>query len=322
MIIDVHAHAFPAKYMSKISQLGIAPQQMPGGGKGIKLRPLSPAMDGDEDVAGRIALMDEAGVKRQILSPTIAPYFNSHSDGVMAARILNDSFATMTTKNSNRLAAFVSLPLPHLDASLAEMAWGLDELGMIGVTMHCFCQDCSVADARFEPLYEEMNRRSAVLFMHPCVNGLCSPFITDWQLTESAGPTIEDAVIAMHFMVRSIPHRYPKIKIIIPHLGGGLATQLARLDNQLPHYADLAESPSVTAKRFWYDTVAHGSTTALRCAVDSFGADKIVPGSDYPILTIHEAYKDTFEYVREASLPDGVSEQILTKNAPLLFGQN
>lgn len=318
-IIDVHAHVFPAAYTALVHRLGVPPPVLPGADSGAKLRPPGPAGDAMEAIDGRIALMDEAGVARQILSPTIQPYFNDPSDALDAARLVNDSLAEMSQRRPGRLTAYVSLPLPHVDAALTEMNRGLDELGMAGVTMQCFCQDRSAADPHFEPLYEEMNRRAALLFLHPCVNGLCSPFITQWSLTESAGPPFEDALIAMHLMARSIPHRYPDIRIVIPHLAGGLASQLTRLDNQLPHYADLAEAPSRTARRLWYDTAAHGSAPALRCAIEAFGADRLVPGSDYPILTIHESYRDTFAWIERAGLPAEIVRRILTTNAASLL---
>src|SRR5439155_108404 len=82
-----------------------------------------------------------------------------------------------------RLAAFVSLPLPHIDAALREMERGLDQLGMLGVSMTCSCFDRSTAEAEFEPLYQEMNRRGAVLNYHPIQNGICSPMINDYRFT-------------------------------------------------------------------------------------------------------------------------------------------
>jgi len=66
----------------------------------------------------------------------------------------------------------VSLPLPNIDAALREMERGLDQLGMQGVSMTCSCFDRSTAEAEFEPLYQEMNRRGAVLNYHPIQNGI------------------------------------------------------------------------------------------------------------------------------------------------------
>lgn len=94
------------------------------------------------------------------------------------------------------------------------------------------------------------------------------------------------------------------IHYVIPHLGGIIPMQLQRLDNQAPRqHPDLPELPSVTARRFYYDTVSHGSQAALLCAWKAFGADHLVAGSDYPVLLAFETYRQTFHYIRESALP-------------------
>ena len=108
---------------------------------------------------------------------------------------------------------------------------------------------------------------------------------------------------------------------MIPHLGGIIPMQLQRLDNQAPsQYRDLPERPSVTARRFYYDTVGHGSPAALLCAWKAFGADHLVAGSDYPVLLPFETYRQTFHYVREAGLPAADAERILEHNAQIVLG--
>ncbi len=75
---------------------------------------------------------------------------------------------------------------------------------------------------------------------------------------------------------------------------------LNRLDKQGQSgsgHPNLAEAPSVTAKKFYYDTVCYGSKAAFTCALEAFGADHLVTGSDYPVLQDYEAYKETFAYI-------------------------
>ena len=180
------------------------------------------------------------------------------------------------------------------------MERGLDQLGMLGVSMTCSCFDRSTAEAEFEPLYEEMNRRGAVLNYHPIQNGICSPMINDYRFTVSVGASLEDSAIVLHLIARRVPERYPNIKYVVPHLGGIIPMLLQRLDNQAPsQHPDLPERPSVTARRFYYDTVGHGSQAALLCAWKAFGADHLVAGSDYPVLLAFETYRQTFHYIRE-----------------------
>jgi hypothetical protein len=109
------------------------------------------------------------------------------------------------------------------------------------------------------------------------------------------------------------PHRYPNIKFIVPHLGGPISMPLNRLDQQGQHdLPDLAEAPSVTAKKFWYDTVRYGSKAAFTCALEAFGADHVVTGSDYPMLQDYEEYKETFAYIERLDYPRPMSTRSST----------
>jgi 6-methylsalicylate decarboxylase len=115
--------------------------------------------------------------------------------------------------------------------------------------------------------------------------------------------------------------RYPNVRIIVPHLGGGVSMMLERLDNQLPlAIAELQARPSEMARALWYDTVAHGSRAALRCAVEAFGAARLVAGSDFPTLLAFESYRNTFEYVRCCGLAPSDTERILYANAQAALG--
>ena len=305
MLIDVHAHQFPARYTELMARHG---------------SPLLGVLAGTT-IDRRIQQMDDAHVDIQVLSPSnLMPYLQNETDAREAARILNDGYAELTNRLPQRFKAYVSLPLPHVEASLREMERGLDELGMAGITFGCSILNRSVTDKQFEPLYQEMNRRRAVLFFHPMVNGICSPLITDFGLEGAAGTTIEDTVVVLHMVVRQIPHRYPDIKIIVPHLGGLIPMLLNRMDNQVAAlHPELAEKPSVTARRFWYDTVGHGSHAALRCACAVFGPEHLVTGSDYPVLLAFESYDKTFSYIREAGLDEAAVDQILHRSARTLF---
>jgi predicted TIM-barrel fold metal-dependent hydrolase len=318
MIVDVHAHYFPQAYTDFLLRVG--GRSLPEAARPLTARPVR--QDDPSALLTRLQQMDEAGVQMQVLSPAASPpYADAESDAVAAARLLNDSYAALAQQYPGRFAAFVSLPLPHIDASLREMERGLDQLGMLGVAMTCSCFDRSTAEAEFEPLYEEMDRRGAVLNYHPIQNGICSPMINDYRFTVAVGASLEDSAIVLHLIARRVPARYPHMRYVVPHLGGIIPMLLQRLDNQVPRqHPDLPERPSVTARRFYYDTVGHGSQAALLCAWQAFGADHLVAGSDYPVLLAFETYRQTFHYIRESSLPAADVEQILHHNAQRLLG--
>ena len=316
MICDVHAHYIPQAFSDFMGDR-FPPRVGTATPTGIARHPVS---DSISDIQGRLELMDAAGVERQILSPHRQPYLPDEAEGVRAAQLLNDGYAELAQCYPARISAYVALPLPHIAASLAEMERRLGQLGCVGVNMNISCLGRSIAEPEFEPIYAEMDRRGAILFVHPSVTGVCSPVINDWGFRASIGNSVEDAMFVAHMIARQIPLRYPKIRFIVPHLGGPIPMLLNRLDKQgVRDLGALPELPSVTARRFWYDTVCYGSQAAMTCACAAFGADRLVTGSDYPVLQDYESYRETFAFI-ERVLPAADAERILHHNAQALFG--
>jgi 6-methylsalicylate decarboxylase len=317
MIIDVHAHYHPRAFAEALAR-------MPGRGRPSGFAAGNqPVTDDPSHVQTRLEMMDQAGVGVQVLSPAAgwAPYSEDEAAAVEAATIGNDGTAELANRLPDRFKALVSLPLPHVDASLRELRRGLDELGMIGVNIHCSVLDRPVVEQDFLPLYEELNRRRALVLFHPTGNGICSRLVTDFGLSAAVGTSLEDTTVALHLVARRIPALFPQITFIVPHLGGPIAMLLERLDNQFSMaQRNLPEPPSVTARRFYYDTVGHGSHAALLCAWKAFGADHLLPGSDFPVLLNFETYTRTFAWIREVGLPADDVDQILERNAPAVLG--
>lgn len=311
MRIDVHAHYFPEKYLDLLQRFGskatdIARQRGAGGSS--------------EELEARLDLMDSAQVQMQVLSvsPQL-PYFEDESHAIEAARAINDLYADLVQRYPTRFAAFAAVPLPQIDAALAEIERALDRLHMVGVTVATSVLGRSLADPQFEPLYAELDRRGAVLYIHPAGVSACSPLIADYGLTWPIGAPIEDTISATQLIFKSIPVRYPRIKIINSHLGGALPMLLQRLDNQYSWAAPgLTELPSVQARRMWYDSVGHFHVPALRCACESFGADRLVLGTDFPYLS-GDGYRRSVSYIEDAGLSRSDAHRILDTNAASLL---
>lgn len=318
-IVDMHAHVGIPAYQAALAAGRVRPP-----GYAAQDRAVSPSSGGQsadtvEAFAARLALMDRAGVATQLLLPSLAPYLTDRSLAIRAAQLVNDRHAVLARTYAGRFQGLAALPLPHIDAAIDELRRCFDGLGMAGVSLHTTCLGTAIADECFAPVFAEMNRRAALLVLHPSVNGVQSPLLTDWHLETSAGPLLEDVTVALQLIAANIPVRYPRLRIVVPHLGGGLATMLDRLDNQLPlAIRGLRARPSEMARMLWYDSVSHGSAPALRAAVEAFGADRIVPGSDFPVLLSFEAYSRTFGYIRDA-LPRAAAERILHRNAATLL---
>jgi predicted TIM-barrel fold metal-dependent hydrolase len=316
MIVDVHAHFHPRAYNAALDRVAGRPRGGFAGG-------IHPDTDEGAHIEQRLQMMDTAGVSLQVLSPAAgrAPYGEDQAAAVDAAQIWNDRAAELVGRFPDRFRAFVSLPLPHIEASLRELRRGLDELGMIGVNLHTSALGRSVAEDEFLPIYDAVNRRNGRIFYHPCANGIGSPMIIDYGFSAAVGTSLEDAVIVLHLIAKRIPARYPNITFVVPHLGGPIPMLLERLDNQYSMIQHgLPEPPSVTARRFYYDTVGHGSHAALLCAWKAFGADHLLPGSDFPVLLSFESYTRTFSWIREVGLPAADVTQILERTAPTVLG--
>jgi aminocarboxymuconate-semialdehyde decarboxylase len=311
MRIDVHAHYWTDAYLDMLIDLGrsdTATQRGIGAGGGAEL-------------AARLRLMDRAGVDVQVLSaaPQL-PYGDDAVRTAAAARYVNDEYAALASSHPDRFRAFAATPMPHIDAVIAEMGRAIDELGMVGVTMNTSILDRAITDPQFEPVFAELDRRGAILYLHPVGNGACSPLVRDHHITWMVGAPFEDTIAAMQLITAGYPQRFPNVRIICSHLGGALPMIPLRADDHVAWEApDTPEKPSHAVRRLWYDTVSHCHAPALRCAIESFGFDRILLGTDFP-------YEDGDTFIRAVAYIDDAAGSptdalaIRETNAMTLFG--
>ncbi len=311
MRVDVHAHYWTEDYLDLLIDLGKADA---GAVRGLG------AGDGAE-LDARLRLMDRAGVEMQVLSACPQLLYGADRDkAVKAARFVNDQYAELVGRHRDRFAAFAALPMPHIDESLGEIGRALDELGMAGVALDTSVLGHALAEPGFEPVFAELNRRGAVLYLHPAGNSACSPLIRDYHLTWMVGAPVEDTISIMQLITRGVPARHPDIKIINSHLGGALPMLLQRADDQYRWEAPgTPERPSVAARRMWYDTVGHGHVPALRCAIGSFSADRLLLGTDFPYEN-GDTFVRAVGYISDPQIDPAAARAILDHNATALLG--
>jgi 6-methylsalicylate decarboxylase len=309
--VDVHAHVWTDEYLDLVQSYGKTDTGIQRNkGAGIS----------DKEMDARFAQMDANGIDIQVLSicPQ-APIFENKEHAVTAAKKANDLYAEVVQKWPKRFRAYVALPLPHVDESLKELDRGLNQLKMIGATITTSIVGRSVADPAFMPVYDELNRRHSILYIHPAGVGAESPLIENYQIIWMIGAPIEDTISITHLITHGIPMKYPRMKIINSHLGGAIPMLLQRLDNQYVwENPKTPEKPSISAKRMWYDTVGHGHPPALRAAVDSFGAERLVLGSDWPYEP-GPLYKRAVDYISMAGLKQEDVIRIRDRNAAELL---
>ena len=301
--VDIHAHYFPVEYLDLLDSFG-------GSETGSAISRNCYATKAPADLEFRFRVMDEAGIDMQVLSvPPQFPYLDSEQHAVQAARLANDLCADLARHYPQRFEVFAIFPLPHMDASLKELARAMDELGMVGAAIGTTVLGKSIADPAFDPLYAELDRRRAILFVHPTGVSACSSCITQAGLTWPVGAPFEDTVCLLQLMKAGIPTRYPNVKIIISHLGGTLPFLIRRLDLQAPMFMPKgAEKPGVLARSFWCDTV-NGHPSALRDACDCYGTRKVLLGTDYPYW--RNEMKLCVDFVKEIGLTAGDISAIL-----------
>jgi 6-methylsalicylate decarboxylase len=308
--IDVHAHYWTDAYLDMLVELGRTDTETQ---RGIG------ASSGDE-LDARLRLMDRAGIDVQVLSaaPQL-PYCHNADRAVAAARYVNDEYAALVAAHPDRFRAFAATPMPHIEAAISEMVRAIDELGMVGLTMNTSILDRAITDPDFEPIFAELDRRAAILYLHPVGNGACSPLVSEHRITWMVGAPFEDTIAAMQLITSGHLQRYPAVKIICSHLGGALPMITRRADDHIAWEApDMPEAPSQAVRRLWYDTVSHCHIPALRCAIDSFGADRLLLGTDFPYED-GDTFVRAVDYIIDSTDP-GEAHAILDANAMALFG--
>jgi predicted TIM-barrel fold metal-dependent hydrolase len=305
--IDIHAHLWTDEYLDLLQAFGKGDTSAQRG-KGAGLS--------ESEIAARFQMMEQAGVDKQILSSTPqSPHFANREHAVEAARFINDQYASVVQRWPDRFAAFASIPLPHVQESLDENARALDDLGMQGVAVTTSVLGRSLADPAFAPIYAELDRRAAVLYTHPAGCGGHSPLIQEHNMTWMVGAPIEDTIAVAHFIVHGIPSRYPRLRIVNSHLGGAIPMLLQRMDNQYSWEAPgTGEKPSTAARRMWYDSVSHAHGPALRAAVESLGADRILLGTDFP-YEYGPLFQKAVAHIAESGLAVDDARRILDANA-------
>ncbi|MHB1430572.1 MAG: amidohydrolase family protein [Streptosporangiaceae bacterium] len=312
MRIDVHAHLFPSSYLDLLEQAGV-PTAAQHRGLG--------ADDTTAELDARFVLMDTAGVERQVLGIGPAPaYLPGRDRAVALTRGINDLYADMVRRYPARFLAFAALPLPHLDDALSELDRALGDLGMCGVGLSATVNGMALTDPALAPLWAELDRRESVVFVHPAGDCAGSPHI-DGAMRWMVGAPVEDTIVAARLITSGHLLRYPRCKIVISHLGGALPLLLERWDNLSRLGGAVPEiEPSEAARLMWYDTVSHGSATALLAAVRAVGADRLLLGSDFPYQTGPMYTHGAVGFMPGSGLEPDQVRRILDGNAASLLG--
>lgn len=243
--------------------------------------------------------MDRAGIATAITSVTTpGVWIGDDAQGQRLARDSNDYAARLAADHPGRFGTFVAVPLPAIEASLGEIGYGLDVLEADGVALFTSYRDKWLGDPAFDPVMAELNRRKAVVFVHPeaplCCRGLL-PGVHEYMLEYGFDTT--RAITNILFSGTAL--RYPDISWIFSHGGGAtpfLADRLLRapgmnkaLTQHVPNGV-LAE-----LERFHYD-VAQIGHPALAALTRMVPISQILWGSDFPFRLGEDYVKSLAEF--------------------------
>ena len=191
---------------------------------------------------------------------------------------------------------------------------------MAGVTMNTTVLGHALVEPRYEPVFAELDRPAAVLYLRPAGNSACTPLIGEYHLTWMVGAPVEDTISVMQLITHGIPSRYPRIKIINSHLGGALPMLLQRADNQYQWEAPAL--PSGPAPRLaGCGTTASGTVTSRHCDARSTlsAPGRLLLGTDFP-YEAGDVFVRAIDYITDPHITEDEANAILEGNATALFG--
>ena len=328
--IDIHAHLMPQSLWKAVDagQSWHDFRLEPGRGLGAVVR-------GDKRVGlqtpklrftpeERLKDMDEQGVDVQVVS-IHTPLFSYDVDSAQAqqlAREVNDEIASMTRQWPQRFAGLATLPVQDVGAAVAELDRAVHALGLKGAELDTVVNGQTWDEPHFLPLFKAAEAMGAVLFFHPQPqDNLVLAFTDKFNLANSIGVPVEDALLVATLIFGGIFDACPDLKVCIAHGGGPACFGMGRMDRGWQVRSEarvhIQHPPSTYQRHFYYDCVTN-SEVALRFLIDQVGADRVVLGSDWPFVGWDPSPPGWVQSL--ASLTQEEKDKILWKNLEQLLG--
>lgn len=314
-IIDVHCHNILPFYMKALEQHEATLDE------GFPL----PAWTVD----AHLRFMAEARIGCSVLTmPAPQPYFGDTEECRQTIRRYNEYCAKLKAKHPGKFRFCASLPLPDVDAAIAEAVYALDSLGADGVKLATNSRGQYLGDKDLDPLMQVLDERNAVIILHPHkpvpVN---EKLMAALPLAAYEYPA-ETTRAILNMLVRNVLVRYPHVKVVVPHCGSFLPLAIPRMKALLPALqakrmvgeVDVAANLS----RLYYDLAGAASPAIIRSMLTITSPDHILYGSDYPYQPAEVLTGNLRRLERELSEDKELSvyaEMFLWKNAALLFNK-
>jgi 6-methylsalicylate decarboxylase len=300
--IDVHQHLFPPSYRALLDELS----EVNGG---WPLPTWSPRE--------AIAMMDRRAIATGILSIS-APgvHFGDDAQARDLARRVNEHSAELAKDRPDRFGLFASVPLPDVAGSVAEAVYALDELHADGVVLLSNAHGRYLGDKEYEPLWAELDARSAVVFIHPVeprlpvLERLPSP-VLDFPFDTTR--------TALHMVANGVMSRYQRMKVILSHAGGFVPYAATRFGAAAQFTPGTTPEGIVNdLRRFYFDTALSATPYSLPSLLAFAAPGHVLYGSDFPFAPPAAAGFMASQYER-TPLQAATRQAIDRANAEKLF---
>ena len=310
-LIDVHAHLLPDFYVQQATAAGHAHPDGMGGWP-------------TWSVEAHLDLMDRNGIETAMLSMSSpGVHFGDDKAARLLARRVNEYTAELTRDHPGRFGNFVSLPLPDVDGSLEEIAFAFDELDADGVALLTHTHGIYLGDQRLDPVFAELDRRRAVVFLHPT-----SPVCWEQSALGRPRPVVEyifdTARTVTDLVMAGVLTRHPNMRVIVPHCGGAMPVLADRINDFKRLFLPSEKSPSLDGVQqlqgLYYDMAGTAFPRQIPALLELVDADRLLFGSDYcwtppPLADTHIAAIDA----AESPVHETTWRSLTTANAQRLF---
>lgn len=323
MPIDMHAHWFP-KGLAEVLRTRRAPPRIVRGEDGRDYidtgfsRNWLP--EGFDSVERRLAEMDKNGITRGVLSLT--PFYGIEclplADSVPLCRTFNDEVSAMCVAHPGRFSGLAALPVADMGATHAEFERAMGLPGMVGAVLPGDGFLSAKRAAAFRPILESADRRRAVLLVHygrlagdpeaPRIDASDNPHSRYGTLDMQARLSQN----MLTFCMTDALAPYPNLTIMSHNLGGNIPFEISRLDHRslIDRPQDELPSKRIRRSRVLVDCNSLDAR-AIELAVEAYGADKVVLGSDGTAFGMDW----TMKALREARLGEADKRRIADDNA-------
>lgn len=235
-------------------------------------------------------------------------------EGEAIATEWNEEMARVQRERPGRFTGTAIVPLTDTDAAVRLVDHAIGELGLRGVNLAPITADGPIDQARLEPFYDRVEQLGAPLIVHPTdlvLSDVLSGY--DEGIQRSMGRLVDSSVTIMRLIFSGIMERHPDLKVVHTHGGGILPFQAGRLDKNA-RIQGLPQLPSVYLKRMAVDTVAPQGLT-IRGALEFYGADRVLYGTDFPCWQPKAAVG-----VIDEAVPPSQRDDVMGGNAVAFFG--